>query len=134
MRVWEGLFCPARGPVLHHSPTARRPRPRAPAPPPPVSPWQVCRQLYVAEGLRGFSRGLGARVATMSTGSAVTWLTYESVKRWLARRAAAEEGDVAAAAGGAAAVAGAAERSAAAAAGDSAAGDALPVRHKAEAS
>ncbi|PSC69265.1 mitochondrial carrier family [Micractinium conductrix] len=104
------------------------------APPPRLTAWQVCRQLYVAEGLRGFSRGLGARVATMSTGSAVTWLTYESVKRWLARRAAAEEGDVAAAAGGAAAVAGAAERSAAAAAGDSAAGDALPVRHKAEAS
>ena len=25
------------------------------------------------------------RVATMSTGSAVTWMTYDSVKRWLAQ-------------------------------------------------
>lgn len=56
-----------------------------PTMPPPAFP-QVCRQLYAQEGLRGFSRGIGARVATMSTGSAVTWLTYESVKRWLARR------------------------------------------------
>lgn len=49
---------------------------------------QVCRQLYAQEGAAGFARGLGARVATMSTGSAVTWLTYEGVKRWLARPAA----------------------------------------------
>lgn len=28
---------------------------------------------------------LFCRVATMSTGSAVTWMTYESVKRWLAQ-------------------------------------------------
>jgi hypothetical protein len=46
---------------------------------------QVCRQLHAEEGLRGFTRGMAARVATMSTGSAVTWLTYESVKRGLAR-------------------------------------------------
>ena len=52
---------------------------------PPALPAQVCRQLYAQEGLHGFSRGMGARVATMATGSAVTWMTYESCKRWLGR-------------------------------------------------
>jgi hypothetical protein len=28
---------------------------------------------------------MGARVATMATGSAITWMTYESCKRWLGR-------------------------------------------------
>ncbi|KAL4423639.1 hypothetical protein ABPG77_009226 [Micractinium sp. CCAP 211/92] len=71
-----------------------------------LTAWQVCRQLYSQEGLRGFTRGLGARVATMATGSAVTWFTYESVKRWLARHAdaaaVASQQAAAEAAGGAA--------------------------------
>ena len=52
---------------------------------------QVCRQLYAEEGVRGFGRGMGARIATMSAGSAVTWLTYESVKRWLADKGRGEQ-------------------------------------------
>eukprot|EP00887_Chlorella_sp_A99_P000498 scaffold17.g498.t1 len=44
----------------------------------------VARALYAREGWRGFLHGVGARVATISTGSAVSWGVFESTKRWLA--------------------------------------------------
>ena len=50
--------------------------------------WRVAAQLYEREGLRGFSRGMAARVATISTGSAVSWFVYETVKRQLAQEEA----------------------------------------------
>lgn len=51
-----------------------------------LSAWQVAAQLWRTEGLRGFRRGMAARVLTMASGSAVSWTTYETVKRSLAQR------------------------------------------------
>lgn len=45
---------------------------------------QVARSLFQQEGLRGFTRGMSARVATVGFGSTVSWATYETVKRELA--------------------------------------------------
>ncbi|GAB4823648.1 hypothetical protein N2152v2_010694 [Parachlorella kessleri] len=50
-----------------------------------LTAWEVARQLWRQEGLRGFRRGLAARTMTMASGSAVSWSTYETVKRQLAR-------------------------------------------------
>lgn len=47
------------------------------------SAWQVARELFASEGLSGFSRGLGPRVATLSLGSSMSWFCYEMVKRQL---------------------------------------------------
>lgn len=43
----------------------------------------VAGALLRKEGIRGFSRGLGARVMTMAMGSSVSWFAYELVKRKL---------------------------------------------------
>ncbi len=47
----------------------------------------ITRQLFAAEGLRGFARGMGARVLTMSGGSTISWFVYEMVKKQLMARA-----------------------------------------------
>ncbi len=46
----------------------------------------VAAELRAAEGLKGFARGLGPRVATLSLGSSVSWCVYELAKRQLAAR------------------------------------------------
>jgi len=46
---------------------------------------EVARELWIQEGPSGFSRGLGARVATLSMGSSLSWFVYEMVKRNLAQ-------------------------------------------------
>ena len=46
---------------------------------------RVARDLYAAEGVRGFARGMAARVLTISGGSAVSWFVYETTKRRLAQ-------------------------------------------------
>lgn len=48
------------------------------------SAFQVAAVLWAQEGAAGFTRGLGARVATLSMGSAINWFGYEMVKRQLA--------------------------------------------------
>lgn len=48
--------------------------------------WTVSRvlsDLYQKEGIKGFSRGMTARVGTMSVGSSISWCVYELVKRRL---------------------------------------------------
>jgi hypothetical protein len=47
----------------------------------------VARELYAAEGGAGFTRGMAARVATLSVGSTISWFVYEMVKRHLGQRA-----------------------------------------------
>jgi hypothetical protein len=47
--------------------------------------WQTAGELWRAEGVRGFTRGAGARVATLSLGSSLSWFSYEMVKRELER-------------------------------------------------
>lgn len=44
----------------------------------------VASELWAAEGVSGFVRGMSARVATLSMGSSVSWFVYEMVKRQLA--------------------------------------------------
>ena len=48
------------------------------------SAWQVAGELWRAEGVAGFTRGAGARIATLSIGSSMSWWCYEMVKRQLA--------------------------------------------------
>lgn len=50
-----------------------------------LNAWQVAVRLWQEEGLKGFRRGMAARTLTMAAGSAVSWSTYETVKRQLAR-------------------------------------------------
>jgi solute carrier family 25 (mitochondrial citrate transporter), member 1 len=47
------------------------------------SAWQVAGELWHTEGLKGFTRGAGARIATLSVGSSTSWFCYEMVKRQL---------------------------------------------------
>jgi hypothetical protein len=47
----------------------------------------VATMLYREEGLTGFTRGMAARVGTISVGSSISWFVYEMVKRTLAARA-----------------------------------------------
>ena len=47
------------------------------------SAWQVAGELWAAEGVKGFTRGAGARIATLSVGSSTSWFCYEMVKRQL---------------------------------------------------
>jgi solute carrier family 25 citrate transporter 1 len=47
------------------------------------SAWQVAGELWAAEGMKGFTRGAGARIATLSVGSSTSWFCYEMVKRQL---------------------------------------------------
>lgn len=47
------------------------------------SSWQVAGELWRAEGMKGFTRGAGARIATLSVGSSISWFCYEMVKRQL---------------------------------------------------
>jgi solute carrier family 25 citrate transporter 1 len=49
------------------------------------SAWQVAGELWRAEGVKGFTRGAGARIATLSVGSSTSWFCYEMVKRQLER-------------------------------------------------
>ena len=49
------------------------------------SAWQVAGELWHAEGMKGFTRGAGARIATLSVGSSTSWFCYEMVKRQLER-------------------------------------------------
>lgn len=44
---------------------------------------QVAAELWQEEGPRGFSRGLFARVATLSMGTSLSWFVYEMAKRQL---------------------------------------------------
>jgi solute carrier family 25 citrate transporter 1 len=47
------------------------------------SAWQVAGELWSAEGVKGFTRGAGARITTLSVGSSISWFCYEMVKRQL---------------------------------------------------
>ena len=49
----------------------------------------VARDLLRSEGARGFTRGMAARVLTLSTGSSVSWFIYETVKRQLSAHSGA---------------------------------------------
>jgi hypothetical protein len=44
---------------------------------------QVAAELWHEEGPRGFSRGIFARVATLSMGTSLSWFVYEMSKRHL---------------------------------------------------
>jgi hypothetical protein len=46
----------------------------------------VANDLWAAEGLGGFARGLLPRVGTLSMGSSLSWCVYELVKRQLSRQ------------------------------------------------
>lgn len=50
------------------------------------SAWQTAVELFQREGMAGFSRGIGARVATLSVGSSASWFCYEMVKRQMERQ------------------------------------------------
>lgn len=58
-----------------------------------LNAWQVAARLWREEGLKGFRRGMAARTMTMAVGSAVSWTTYESVKKRLARWKAAQQAE-----------------------------------------
>jgi len=47
------------------------------------SAWQVAGELWSTEGVKGFTRGAGARITTLSVGSSISWFCYEMVKRQL---------------------------------------------------
>ena len=51
------------------------------------SAMQVASELWAQEGAAGFTRGMGARVATLSVGSSLSWCAFEMVKRHLGQRA-----------------------------------------------
>ncbi len=46
----------------------------------------LARQLYVAEGWRGFLRGAPARAVAMSANSFLMILSYEYVKKWSVKK------------------------------------------------
>lgn len=52
--------------------------------------FQVAGALWQEEGIRGFSRGLSARVATLSIGTSLSWFVYEMAKRQLGSLSAAD--------------------------------------------
>lgn len=50
----------------------------------PVTMVALTRQLLRREGPRALFSGLGARIAMMGPGAAVSWAVYEQTKGWLA--------------------------------------------------
>jgi hypothetical protein len=44
---------------------------------------QVARELWAAEGVRGFFAGGTARVLNIAPGCAISWIVYESIKQRL---------------------------------------------------
>lgn len=49
----------------------------------PVTAMSLTKQLLQQEGPRALFSGLGARIAMMGPGAAVSWAVYEETKTWL---------------------------------------------------
>jgi hypothetical protein len=52
--------------------------------------WVTASQIYVQEGVRGFYKGLLPRAATQSFASAISWTTYELIKKMMSRNTQAK--------------------------------------------
>ncbi|BGP15178.1 hypothetical protein JCM10213_008682 [Rhodosporidiobolus nylandii] len=78
------------------SPPAPSPPPPPSSQPPSVAPYRsipdVLRRTYRSEGLGGFYKGIATNAVRILPGTCVTFVVYEQVSRWLARKAERGEG------------------------------------------
>ncbi|PNW86541.1 hypothetical protein CHLRE_02g090900v5 [Chlamydomonas reinhardtii] len=49
-----------------------------------VTAWSLARQMWAQEGARVFMTGVGPRILQLAPGTALSWVIYEPVKRFLA--------------------------------------------------
>ncbi|KAG2428620.1 hypothetical protein HYH02_014321 [Chlamydomonas schloesseri] len=48
-----------------------------------VTAWSLAKQMWAKEGARVFMTGVGARILQLAPGTALSWVIYEPVKRFL---------------------------------------------------